>query len=79
MTPKQKHQEHPMQPKTLAATRLAPQSVTRPTSLALQVPALLAAAIVAALLVAKLEAVGYQANAVQPDAQSVYETMMVSP
>jgi hypothetical protein len=37
------------------------------------------AAFLAAVLVAKLEAVSYPAGAVQPDADAVYATMMVSP
>jgi hypothetical protein len=68
-----------MQPKTLAATRFAPTPAVRFSSFALKIPAFVLAAFVAALLVGKLEAVGYADNAVQPDAESVFQTMMVSP
>ena len=67
-----------MQPKALA-TQFASQPAARLGSLALQVPVLLVAAFLAAVLVAKLEAVSYPAGVAQPDAQSVYETMMKSP
>jgi hypothetical protein len=66
-----------MQPETLVAT--APQSLACFNTLAVKIPTFICAAFVAAVLVAQVEAIGYQANAVQPDAQSVYETMMVSP
>jgi hypothetical protein len=68
-----------MQPKALAVTQFAPTSAVRIRSLALQVPAMLIAAFLTAVLVAKLEVVSYAPGAVQPDAESVYETMIVSP
>jgi hypothetical protein len=68
-----------MPPKVVAAHRLAVQSNPSFSALALRIPLLIAAAFLTALLVAKLEASAYDPGAVQPDAESVYETMAVSP
>jgi hypothetical protein len=67
-----------MQSTTLAAPFVV-QPAVRLSSLAVKVPAFIAAAFLAAVLVAQIEAVAYAANASQPDADAVYQTMMVSP